>query len=252
MRKGCKEFISTVFCQCQQRGKGLKNITLLYNQPPVQKHIFLLLFLHIATKGLCQKTVFIDRYNLPVETKAGQVIVEMPFGYADILKVSGDTAGLKTGGDIFIDVACTDYPINASLQVLNKSRVASFLKRFPFIEESRLAQVNFFQQTDGALREKAITMFHGLIVTFRPKQTVENAKKEVIKLEEIVRTGTPEKSAMAVTKKDSAASDLEKKFAQRPRKFQNGKYYILVGRGGISSVDYDVPKKIAARLVYSL
>ncbi|MBL0183597.1 MAG: hypothetical protein IPP96_15430 [Chitinophagaceae bacterium] len=212
----------------------------------MQKHILLLLFLHIATKGICQKTVFIDTYNLPAEIKAGQVIVEMPFGYADILKVSGDTAGLKTAGDIFIDVACTDYPINASLVSLNKSRVASFLKRFPFIEEGQLAQVNFFQQTDGALREKAITMFHGLIVTFRPKQTVENAKKEVVKLEEIVKTGTPgpeERSATAVTKQDSATNELEKIYAQRPRKFQNGKWYIQVGRGGIVSVDSDVPKK---------
>ena len=108
------------------------------------------------------------------------------------LNVFGDTAGLKTAGDIFIDVACTDYPINASLQVLNKSRVASFLKRFPFVQESQLAQINFFQQTDGALREKAMTMFHGLIVKFRPKQSAENAKVEVAKLEDIVKTGSPE------------------------------------------------------------
>lgn len=219
---------------------------MLPNLAPVQKYLLLLLICHASTKGLCQKTVFIDRYNLPAEIKAGQVIVEMPFGYADILKVSGDTAGLKTAGDIFIDVACTDYPINASLVSLNKSRVASFLKRFSFIAESQLAQVNFFQQTDGALREKAITMFHGLIVTFRPKQTVENAKKEVVKLEEIVKTGTPdpaERSAAAVTKQDSATNELEKLYAQRPRKFQNGKWYIQVGRGGIVSLDSDVPKK---------
>ncbi len=190
--------------------------------------------------------MFIDKYMLPAEIKAGQVIVEMPFGYSNILRVSGDTAGLKAAGDIFIDVACTDYPINASLVSLNKSRVASFLKRFPFIKEGQLAQVNFFQQTDGALREKAITMFHGLIVTFRPKQTAENAKKEVVKMEEIVKTGTPapaEKPAMVVKKKDSVASDLERQYAQRPRKSENGRSYILVGRGGIVSMDQDMPKK---------
>lgn len=212
----------------------------------MQKYILLFLFFHLSTKGLCQKTVFIERYTLPSEIKPGQVIIEMPFGYSNILKVSGDTTGLKTAGDIFIDVACTDYPINASLQALNKSRVASFLKRFPFIEESQLAQVNFFQQTDGALREKAMTMFHGLLVTFRPKQTIENAKKEVVKLEEIVKTGTPGPAENPVTganKKDSITAELERKYANRPRKFQNGKWYIQVGRGGIVSLDYDVPKK---------
>jgi hypothetical protein len=202
--------------------------------------------LHLSTKSFCQKTVFIEKYTVPAEIKAGQVIVQMPFGYANILNVFGDTAGLKTAGDIFIDVACTDYPINASLQVLNKSRVASFLKRFTFIEEGQLAQVNFFQQTDGALREKAMTMFHGLIVKFRPKQTLENAKKEVVKLEEIVKSGAPGpavKPATVTKKKDSTTTDLEKLLAQRPRKFQNGTWYIQMGRGGIASLDHDVPKK---------
>ena len=212
----------------------------------MQKFILLLFIFHISTKSFCQKTVFIEQYSLPTEIKPGQVIVEMPFGYSNILKVSGDTAGLKTAGDIFIDVACTDYPINASLVALNKSRVASFLKRFPFIGEGQLAQVNFFQQTDGALREKAMTMFHGLVVKFRPRQSPENAKKEVVKLEDIVKTGstvTIVKPPPVTKKPDSATTTLERIYAQRPHKVQNGKTYILVGRGGIASMDDDVPKK---------
>ncbi|MEP7237300.1 MAG: hypothetical protein ABI685_05535 [Ferruginibacter sp.] len=213
----------------------------------MQKYILLLFILHISTKSFCQKTVFIEKYDLPAEIKKlGQVIIEMPFGYANILNVFGDTAGLKTAGDIFIDVACTDYPINASLQVLNKSRVASFLKRFPFIEAGQLAQVNFFQQTDGAEREKAMTMFHGLIIKFRPRQSVENSKVEVVKLEEIVKTGSPGpavKPATVIKKKDSANTDLERILAQRPRKFQNGTWYIQVGRVGILSTDNPLPKR---------
>ncbi len=209
----------------------------------MQKYILLLLSLQLSVKSFGQKTVFIEKYGLPAEIKPGQVIVEMPFGYSNILKVSGDTAGLKTAGDIFVDVACTDYPINASLVSLNKSRVVSFLKRFPFIEEGQLAQVNFFQQTDGALREKAMTMFHGLVIKFRPKQTTENAKKEVVKLEEIVKTGTAGLPERPAAKKTDSLTAQEKIYAQRPRKFQNGKWYILVGRGGIESLDHDVPKK---------
>lgn len=211
----------------------------------MQKYILLLFILITSTKSFCQKTVFIDKYILPVELMGGEVILEMPFGYSNIIKVSGDTAGLKTAGDIFVDVACTDYPINASLVSLNKTRVASFLKRFPFIEESQLAQVNFFQQTDGALRENAIKMFHGLVIKFRPKQTAENAKKEVVKLEEIVKTGTPEPVAKPTTvkKQDTAMTELERIYANRPRKFQNGKWYIQVGRAGISSYDYESYKK---------
>ena len=213
----------------------------------MQKYILSFFILIVSTKSFCQKTVFIEKYDLPAEKKkAGQVIIEMPFGYATILNVFGDTAGLKNAGDIFIDVACTDYPINASLQVLNKSRVASFLKRFAFIETGQLAQVNFFQQTDGELREKAMTMFHGLIVKFRPKQSVENSKAEVVKLEEIIRSGSiiPAVKPATVTKKiDSTKTDLEKLYAQRPRKFQNGTWYIQVGRTGILSRDNALPKR---------
>lgn len=212
----------------------------------MKKQFFLLFILFATTKSFSQKTVFIERYAVPETIKAGELIVEMPFGYSNILKVTGDTAGLKTAGDIFIDVACTDYPINASLVSLNKSRVASFLKRFPFIQEGQLAQVNFFQQTDGALRENAMKMFHGLIVKFRPKQSAENAKKEVIKLEDIVKTGTVTVvKPPAVSKNpDSATSVLEKLYANRPRKFENGKWYIQVGRGGIVSADYTNQKRM--------
>jgi hypothetical protein len=109
-----------------------------------------------------------------------------------------------------------------------------------------LAQVNFFQQTDGALREKAMTMFHGLIVKFRPRQNIENAKVEVVKLEEFVKTGLPGPAAKPPSvskKKDPPITDAEKIYAQRPRKFVNGKWYVLVGRGGIASADQDLPKK---------
>lgn len=211
------------------------------------KYFLTLIIVHASTICFCQKTVFIEKYDLPAEIKkAGQVIVQMPFGYSNILNVFGDTVGLKTAGDIFIDVACTDYPINASLTVLNKSRVASFLKHFPFIDRSQLAQVNFFQQTDGAEREKAMTMFHGLIIKFRPKQSVENAKVEVVKLEDIVKTGAivPTVKLVTVVKKtDDKGTELEKLYGKRPRKLQDGVWYILVGRGGITSSDNDMPKK---------
>lgn len=212
----------------------------------MQKFILLLFLFPVSAKSFCQKTVFVEKYILPAAIKAGQVIVEMPFGYADIQKVYGDTAGLRTAGDIFIDVACTDYPINASLVTLNKSRVASFLKRFPFIEEGQLAQVNFFQQTDGELREKAMTMFHGLNIKFRPRQSADNAKLEVVKLQDIVKTGSPAQAAKPTTvikKTNNETDSLERIYAGRPRKVQSGKTYILVGRSSIVSADADMPKR---------
>jgi len=85
-----------------------------------------------------------------------------------------------------------------------------------------------------------------LIVKFRPKQSAENAKVEVVKLEDIVKTGTTitvSKPPTVTKKTDSATTALEKLYAQKPRKVQNGKTYIQVGRVGLVSVDHDLPKK---------
>ena len=50
----------------------------------MKKYILVLFILHVSTKSFCQKTVFIEKYDMPAEKKkAGQVIVEMPFGYID-------------------------------------------------------------------------------------------------------------------------------------------------------------------------
>lgn len=97
------------------------------------KHYIIILFIGFSTYGYCQKTVFISSYQLPAEVEqTGQLIIEMPFGKSNIIKISGDTTNLENAGDIYVDVICTDYPENASLQVLNKNRVSSFLNRFPF------------------------------------------------------------------------------------------------------------------------
>ncbi|MBK8611606.1 MAG: hypothetical protein IPL84_17120 [Chitinophagaceae bacterium] len=211
------------------------------------KKFITILFIAFAANGFCQKAILIDKYVLPEETiKEGQLIIDMPFGYSNILKITGDTAGLKTAGDIYIDVVCTDYPANASLQVLNNSRVASFLKQFPFVAESQLAQVNFFQQTDGALRERAITMFHGLVVKFRPKQSIESAVKEIPKLDYILKPVSPEKlvtvpvSAMTY---DSAVAEIEKLYKNRARKYEKGSWYVLLGRAGVIATELDTQKK---------
>lgn len=213
------------------------------------KHYIIILFIGFSTYGYCQKTVFISSYQLPAEVEqTGQLIIEMPFGKSNIIKISGDTTNLENAGDIYVDVICTDYPENASLQVLNKNRVSSFLNRFPFLDRAQLAQINFFQQTDGALRERAMTMFHGLIVTYRPRQSFSTMTDEVEKLEELLKKYSVSrvvKPEAQVKQYDSAFADIERRYKNRPRKFEKGDWYILLGRVGTIATELDIQKKTA-------
>ena len=136
-----------------------------------------------------QKTTRIDNYVLPAVSKEEKlVIIEMPFGKADILNITGDTVNIKNANDIFLDVICTDYPSGLSLKSLNQQRLEKFLKIFPCLKRSNLTQVNFFRQMDGSEKEKAQTMFHGLLVRYRPKQSVEAMKADIVNLDEIITT----------------------------------------------------------------
>ena len=116
-----------------------------------------LLTLAITIITLCcfsQKTTRVDNYILPSLSKEEKlIIIEMPFADASVTRVTGDTSELQNAGDIFVDVICTDYRSGQSLKALNKKRLDTFLKRFPFVKRGNLSQINFFRQMDGAEKE---------------------------------------------------------------------------------------------------
>jgi hypothetical protein len=135
----------------------------------------------------CQPVIRIDRYNMPsVKGAQTQIVIQMPFGKADISHITGDTALLKDAGDIMVDVVCTEYPSNLSLTELNSNRLRSFLKMFPNIKNGQLTAVNIYRQLNGSQKQVADTMFHGLVVTFRPRQTAETMRRDVAKLDEML------------------------------------------------------------------
>lgn len=160
-----------------------------------------------------QKTTRIGTYVFPAELKEEcSVIIKMPFGKADILQIKGDTASMQNAGYIFLDVVCTDYPTGTSLKELNQRRVDALLKRFPFLKRSHLSHINFFRQMDGAEKEKAETMFHGLSVRYTQKQSVASMKADLESLEDILATvvekDSLEKDPVQVTAKENRDSIL--------------------------------------------
>lgn len=127
----------------------------------------------------------------PVQGAETQLVFEMSFGKADIVHITGDTALMHNAGEIMIDMVCTDYPKNLSLVYLNKRRMQSFFAMFPYINKNQVVLQNIFRQTGGNTEAAAHTMFHGLVVTFRPAQNDTTMQGDIAKLEQMLEPAEP-------------------------------------------------------------
>ncbi len=155
----------------------------------MNKTILILSIFFTTLSCFSQKTTRIDHYVLPTGLKEEKLILmEMPFGKTDIVKLSGDSISINENCDIYIDIICTDYPANQSLHSLNNNRLKVFFKRFPKIQRARVVQVSCFRQLDGAEKEKALDMFHGLVIRYRPTQSAAAMQVELEALEEMLIT----------------------------------------------------------------
>ncbi|MEO7523242.1 MAG: hypothetical protein ABIT58_04070 [Ferruginibacter sp.] len=171
----------------------------------MKKSVLSLALTLVTLCSFSQKTTRVNNYILPDLSKEKNLfIIEMSFADAAIIHVSGDTFDLQKAGNVFVDVICTDYPSGKSLEALNKRRIASFLARFPFVNAGSLSQVNFFRQTDGAAKEAAQTMFHGLVVRYRPIQSAAAMKDDIDDLDEII-TSIERDTSIQVKKTPSQA-----------------------------------------------
>ena len=194
-----------------------------------------------------QKTTRIDAYIFPRELKQEkQLVIEMPYAGTDILKMSGDSIGIIDAGDIFVDVICTDFPSNLSLKSLNKKRLETFFHRFPFLKHNRITQINFFRQMDGAEKDKATTMFHGLVIRYRPRQSAKAMQADIGNLDEMIATMESDSTIMVqrtITKvdKDSILLMLRLKTGQLPK--NNGPVQYEKRPYDMSATGYDVANR---------
>jgi hypothetical protein len=114
------------------------------------------------------------------------LILKMPYGNYTIEAIIGDTTAFKNAGEIMLDVICTDYPAEQSLVILNANRVKEFYKRFSFIKTSQINKLTYYRQTGGDEKEKAIPMFHGVVIRYRAAQNEATAKNDLAKLDELL------------------------------------------------------------------
>lgn len=124
----------------------------------------------------------------------------MPFGKAEIVEISGDTAELKKVGQATIDLVYTSFGNDKVLKELNKKRIQNIFKAFPQIKKNNVSDINYFRQLDNGDKEYAKQMFHGILIRFRLKQDEATVKRDLKKLDELVYSDEAKKM---YAKKDS-------------------------------------------------
>lgn len=182
------------------------------------KKIFTLLSCCIflcSIASLAQQLTKMSEYPLPAAgSKQQAIILYMPYAGFTVEAIHGDTSELKNAGEMIIDVVCTDYPSQLSLTALNQQRFAQLTKLFPFIKPSQIRQVNYVRQTDGATKERAQGMFHGIVLKYRPVQNEVTMRHDLKELEAMISAETVpvpgKKPGPALPKeKDPAAKGME-------------------------------------------
>ena len=155
--------------------------------PPVKKIYILTFFTFLYIYGFVQPVAKIPRYTIqPAGSVETQLIFDMDFGKAVITHITGDTTLLHNAGEIMIDMVCTDYPANLSLVQLNTQRLQAFFAMFPYLTKSQVFLQSIFRQTDGSTEAASRPMFHGLVVTFRPRQNDTTMHGDLEKLTQML------------------------------------------------------------------
>jgi hypothetical protein len=153
--------------------------------------LFAIFFL--VTSFAQSSTQRIDSYKFHEDDSANVVIVQMAYNSASVVKITGDTVGLKKAGELIIEIVCTDFPASLNLTQLNQGRLDSFFKCFPLVSRKLIRSVQILRQMDGSEKQNAKSMFHGMVVHFRVVQTKEGMKSELAKLDSLIGSDLEDK-----------------------------------------------------------
>jgi hypothetical protein len=129
----------------------------------------------------------LDKFEIGYSNSAEyRIIVEMPFGKSDIVKVVGDTTELKNAGQVTVDIVYTSFGNQKTLQELNNKRIQKILSKFPTIKKGMITDINYYRQLDKNNIDEAKLLFHGVLIRFRLKQDKETMAFDLKKIDEIV------------------------------------------------------------------
>jgi len=93
-----------------------------------------------------------------------------------------DSIDLSKFQVIAADLVYTDYPSSDDLKKLNSRRLMNLFSKLPQLKNESSISWRLIRQMNGAVKEKAINMFHGFVLYCRPRQDMTTMKTDLEKL----------------------------------------------------------------------
>lgn len=120
---------------------------------------------------LNQKEVKKKRYRLETGY-LDAVVINMSFGESSVVSIM-DKANLKDADVFQIDVVYTDYPKGVDLNSLNRQRIMKALEARKDLVSDENITWQLIRQMDCKSEAEAKTLFHGIVIHYRPVQSAK-------------------------------------------------------------------------------
>ena len=130
-------------------------------------------------------------YNIEPAITELSVSIPCEFGKSTFL-FSENSIDLSTVQVTAVDLIFTDYPSDDDLIKLNSDRLKKLFEKYPALASASSINWKLIRQTNGRERDKAIELFHGFVVYYKPKQSTASMDTEVSKLKEMLTPEVPD------------------------------------------------------------
>lgn len=110
-------------------------------------------------------------------TSLEAIVINMPFGESTVISMM-DKANLKDAEIYQVDVVYSDYPKGMDLMKLNKQRITKALEARKDLVSNETIHWQLIRQMGCKNEAEAKTLFHGVVIHYRPAQSAHMAYTE--------------------------------------------------------------------------
>jgi hypothetical protein len=157
------------------------------------KYLLTLIICCCLSAGYCQISVndILDisetkQKEYEPQIKSGkQLYLKMNYGSSVILN-SHDIKKLYGAKIASIDIVYSDHPKGDTYSSLTRKRIENLKMLYPTAFSNIDIKWNLIRQTDCIDKESASSLFHGIVITYRPAQSDKEIEKEIEYLKDIL------------------------------------------------------------------
>ncbi|MCC7502250.1 MAG: hypothetical protein IT229_06955 [Flavobacteriales bacterium] len=129
----------------------------------------------------------------------GGKLLRIPMDFAGSASDINDVRARLNGAQVVrVDIVYSDYPKGRDLTGLNTRRVERLRELAPDLFERAGVEWRLVKQTDCRTEDQARTLFHGIVIAYRPRPTKETRSAEVALVRDLFKATPTMPKAMVI------------------------------------------------------